>query len=129
MDNRRHHLAAFHFPAMLIGGYEYGKDYIGAPWLGLIVFTVVVIAFGVLENIVYDKTKCIWYPALLHGSINAALTMPPIFASADRADILDKYAVFGPIGTGLIVAAPIIVTAVIMGIMEVRKSKTKEVPA
>ena len=121
--------AAFHFPAMLIGGYEYGKDYIGAPWLGLIVFTVVVIAFGVLENIVYDKTKCIWYPALLHGSINAALTMPPIFANADRADILDKYAVFGPVGTGLIVAAPIIVTAVIMGITEVRKSKAKEVPA
>ena len=55
--------------------------------------------------------------------------MPPIFANADRADILDKYAVFGPIGTGLIVAAPIIVTAVIMGITEVRKSKAKEVPA
>lgn len=122
--------AAFHFPAMLIGGYEYGKDYIGAPWLGPIVFTVVVIAYGVLEEIVYSKTKCIWYPALLHGSINAALTIPQIFANAERADILDKYAFLGPIGTGLIISAPIIVCAVIMGICEVRKTaKTKEVSA
>ena len=119
--------AAFHFPAMLVGGYEYGKDYIGSPWFGLLVFTVVVIAYGILEEIVYDKTKCIWYPALLHGSINAAMTMPQVFANADHQDILTKYAVFGPIGTGLVISAPIILFAVIMGAVAIRKQKAKEV--
>ena len=106
--------AAFHFPAMLIGGYEYGLDYIGSPWLGLIVFTVFCITLGVLEEIVYSKTKCIWYAALLHGSVNAAGTYPIVFANANNAD-LGKLMVLGPAPNGIIAGLPLIILAVIMG--------------
>jgi len=115
--------AVFHFPAILIGGYEYGTGYIGCPWFGLIVFTLFCIVFGVMEEIVYDRTKCIWYPALLHGSFNAMATLPQIFVNAGEKDLMDKYAVFGPLGTGLILIVPYIILAVIMGICAVRKSK------
>ena len=114
--------AAFHFPAMLIGGYEYGLDYIGSPWLGLIVFTVFCIALGVLEEIVYSKTKCIWYAALLHGSVNAAATYPIVFANANNAD-LGKLMVLGPVPNGIIAGLPLIILAVIMGIAVIRKEK------
>lgn len=115
--------AVFHYPAILIAGYEYGTGYIGCPWFGLIVFTVFCIVFGVMEEISYDRTKCIWYPALLHGSFNALATIPQVFANADEKALLDKYAVFGPFGTGLILIIPYIILALIMGICEVRKNK------
>ena len=121
--------AAFHFPAMLIGGYEYGYDYIGSPWLGLIIFTLFCITTGILEEIVYDKTKCIWYAALLHGSVNCYLTLPQSFANAGGMEKLDRYAMLGPIGTGFLVALPSMILAVVMGIFVVRKGKCKEVTA
>ena len=114
--------AAFHFPAMLIGGYEYGLDYIGSPWLGLIVFTVFCITLGVLEEIVYSKTKCIWYAALLHGSINAAATFPMVYVNVNAPDI-EKYMIFGPVPNGIIAGLPLIILAVIMGIAVIRKEK------
>ena len=114
--------AAFHFPAMLIGGYEYGLDYFGSPWLGLIVFTIFCITLGALEEIVYSRTKCIWYAALLHGSINAAATFPMVYLNINYPDV-EKYMIFGPVPNGIIAGLPLIVLAVIMGIAAVRKDK------
>ena len=114
--------AAFHFPAMLIGGYEYGLDYFGSPWLGLITFTVFCIALGALEEIVYSKTKCIWYAALIHGSINAAATYPMVYFNVNYPDA-DKYMILGPAPNGIIAGLPLIILAVIMGIAVVRRGK------
>ena len=114
--------AAFHFPCIILGGYEYGFNYIGSPWLGLIVFTVFCIAGGAIEEIVYNKTKCIWYAALLHGSINAAVSIPNLFINANSAD-LEKYMILGPYANGIIGGLPLFILAVIMGIAAVRKDK------
>ena len=119
--------AVFHFPAMLLGGYEYGFDYIGSPWFGLMVFTLFCITAGIIEEIVYDKTKSIWYAALLHGSINAFLTIPPVFLNANEQAMIDRYAVFGPFGTGLITGLPMLILAIIMGIAVLRKDKEVKV--
>lgn len=117
--------SVFHFPAIIIGGYEYGKDYVGSPWLGPVVFTLFCITVGMIEEIVYDKTKCIWYPALFHGSVNALATIPQVFSNANEQELLDKYAVFGPFGTALIVALPTMIFAVILGIIVTRKKEVK----
>ena len=114
--------SAFHFPCIVLGGYEYGFDHIGRPWLGLIVFTVFCIAAGTIEEIVYGKTKCIWYAALLHGSINATASMPILFANANNEN-LSKYMVLGPLPNGLIAVLPLAMLAVIMGIAVIRKDK------
>ena len=114
----------FHFPAMIIGGYEYGKDYLGAPVLGLVTFTVCCIALGILEEVVYDRTKCIWYAALLHGSFNAIATIPQVFMNVNDPDI-NRNLVLGPLPNGLISMIPFIIFAVILGAWSIRRKKVE----
>ncbi len=115
--------AMFHFPAMLIAGFEYGKDYIGSPVLGLITFTVFCIVVGILHEIIYDKTKCIWFPALLHGSINAAVTIYNIVLDGSRIEDIDRLMVFGPGYNGLIGMIPTIIFVVIIAALVLKGEK------
>ncbi len=52
----------WHWPLMLLVGYEYGTNYLGAPLLGLVVWCVVCFALNTLLDILYEKTECIWVP-------------------------------------------------------------------
>ena len=114
----------FHFPAMIFGGYEYGFDYIGTPVLGLVTFTVCCIVLGILEEVIYDRTKCIWYAALLHGSFNAIATIPQLFMNANDPDI-NKYLILGPLPNGLISMIPFAVFAVILGAWSIRRKRVE----
>ena len=75
-----------------------------------------------MEEIVFSKTKCIWFAALLHGSINATASMPILFANANNEN-LGKYLVLGPLPNGLIAGLPLAIFAVIMGIVVIGKEK------
>lgn len=114
---------AFHFGAILAGGYEYGFDYIGAPVLGPIAFTFCCISLGVLHEIIYDRTKCIWFTALFHGGFNAAATLVLSVMSANDPEKLAKYMIFGPAANGLISGIPIAILAIILGAYTVKKDK------
>ena len=114
---------AFHFGAILAGRYEYGFDYIGAPVLGPIAFTFCCISLGVLHEIIYDRTKCIWFPALFHGGFNAAATLVLSVMSANDPEKLAKYMIFGPAANGLISGIPIAIFAIILGAYTVKKDK------
>ena len=118
--------AAFHFPAMIFGGYEYGKNYIGAPVLGIVSFTITCIALGIMHEIIYDKTKCIWYPALFHGAINGVVTLYAFLLDGNQEDMIDKLAVFGPFSFGLISIIPFVVAAIIMAVIVIKKEKEGE---
>ena len=115
--------AVFHFPVMLIAGYEYGKDYVGAPVLGLITFTVFCITLGALHEIIYDKTRCIWFPALLHGSINAAITLYRMVLDGSRIDEINRLMVFGPGYNGLISMIPAVVFVIIVAAVVLKGDK------
>lgn len=118
--------SGFHYPAIAIGGHDYGFNYYGAPVLGIVVFTITCTALGILHEIIYDKTKCIWYPSLLHGAINAAFTMYYMVLNGEHYDKIEKLTVFGPGNLALISGIPLILTAIIMGIMVIKKDGTKE---
>ncbi len=45
---------SWHWPVMIFAGYEYGKEYIGAPVLGPIVFCLFTVMMGILCDYVYD---------------------------------------------------------------------------
>ena len=47
--------SGFHYPAIAIGGHDYGFNYFGAPFLGLVVFTLTCTALGILHEIIYDR--------------------------------------------------------------------------
>ncbi|MCR5227847.1 MAG: CPBP family intramembrane metalloprotease [Eubacterium sp.] len=117
--------AAFHFPAMIFGGYEYGKNYIGAPVLGLVSFSIACIAVGIMHEIIYDKTKCIWYPALFHGAINGVTTLYVMLLDGNQIEKIDKLFVFGPFSFGLISVIPFVVAAIIMGALALKKDNER----
>ncbi len=96
----------WHWPVMILAGYEYGKEYIGAPVLGPIVFCICTIMMGILLDYVYEKTQTIWLPSLMHGAINAFT----VFAYLTKPEYADK-AILGPVFIGIIGMIPMVVTA------------------
>ena len=66
----------WHWPLMLLVGYEYGTNYLGAPVLGIVVWCVVCFALNTLLDLLYEKTGCIWVPAIAHGAFNAIAALP-----------------------------------------------------
>ena len=100
---------AWHWPSMIFAGYEYGKEYIGAPILGPIVFCFCTIAMGILLDYVYEKTKTIWLPSLMHGAINAFT----IFAYLLKPEYANM-AILGPAYIGIISMIPMVIMAVII---------------
>ena len=104
----------WHWPIMLLAGYEYGTTYWGAPVTGPLLFCVITIAMGILLDFLYGKTSCIWVPALCHGAINAFAGVPTLFLNPAYADKL----LLGPLMIGVISGLPLVLTAFIFSIRE-----------
>lgn len=100
---------AWHWPIMIFAGYEYGKEYIGAPVLGPIVFCICTVMMGILYDYVYEKTENIWLPSLMHGAANAFT----IFAYLVKPEY-SNMAILGPAYIGIISMIPMIIVAVII---------------
>ena len=104
----------WHWPIMLLAGYEYGTTYWGAPVTGTLLFCVIAIAMGILFDFLYEKTNCIWVPALCHGAINAFAGVPTLFLNPAYADKL----LLGPLMIGVISGLPLMLTAFILSLRE-----------
>lgn len=100
----------WHWPVMLIAGYEYGKEYPGAPFLGLITFCVFCIVAGTLLDVLYEKTECIWVPSLAHGAINGTASLAVYLTQPGYIDRM----IFGPSPIGMIGMIPALIVAVII---------------
>ena len=98
----------WHWPIMLLAGYEYGTSYWGAPATGPLLFCLIAASMGILLDFFYEKTNCIWVPALCHGAINAFAGVPTIFLNPAYADRL----LLGPLMIGLVGGLPMILLAV-----------------
>ncbi len=92
---------AWHFPLMLLVGYEYGKDYIGAPLLGLFAFCIFTVVTGIISDYLYEKSNSIWLPALFHGSVNSTIN-PYLLRGNEHLE----RSIFGPVSIGLISVIP-----------------------
>ena len=108
----------WHWPVMILAGYEYGKEYIGAPVLGPIVFCVSTIAMGILLDYVYEKTETIWMPSLMHGAINAFT----IFLYVTKPEYANKL-ILGPVHIGIISMVPLVIMAIIICLKQKRSVK------
>ena len=113
----------WHWPIMLLAGYEYGTTYWGAPVTGSLLFCVITIAMGILFDFLYEKTNCIWVPALCHGAINAFAGVPTLFLNPAYADKL----LLGPLMIGVISGLPLMLTAFIISIREKKNNHESEV--
>ena len=100
----------WHWPIMLLAGYEYGMRYWGAPVTGPLLFCVIAFAMGVLLDALYEKTDCIWIPALCHGAINAFAGVPTLVMNPAYGEWL----LLGPLMIGLIGGLPMILLAAVL---------------
>ena len=106
---------AWHWPIMIFAGYEYGKEYIGAPVLGPIVFCICTIMMGILHDYVDEKTETIWLPSLMHGATNAFT----IFAYLVKPEY-SNMAILGPAYIGIISMIPMIIIAAMICLKKTR---------
>ena len=93
----------WHWPVMILAGYNYGTQYWGAPVLGPLVFCLGTVALGVLFDLLYEKTDCIWIPALAHGAYNAVSGLPSLLLDPAFTD----KSTLGPAPIGLIAGLPL----------------------
>ncbi|MDO5122818.1 MAG: CPBP family intramembrane metalloprotease, partial [Erysipelotrichaceae bacterium] len=101
---------AWHWPLIWLIGYEYGTDYPGFPVVGMLIFCVFTVCAGILHDVLYEKSRCIWIPALFHGALNAAATLPLAVCRTDTGPAR----LLGPVPNGLIAGLPMIICALII---------------
>ena len=109
----------WHWPLMLLVGYEYGTNYLGAPVLGLVVLCVVCFALNSLLDLLYEKTGCIWVPAIAHGAFNAIAALPQVLITPADA----YYNVLGPMPIGLISVLPMLAVAVGLTLHQMKREQ------
>lgn len=59
----------WHWPIILMG-YNYGFDYPGAPWMGLLAMVWFTTMFGIIISWVTLRTQSVWPAVIAHGAIN-----------------------------------------------------------
>ncbi|MBQ6293953.1 MAG: CPBP family intramembrane metalloprotease [Lachnospiraceae bacterium] len=101
---------AWHFPLIWLIGYEYGFGYFGYPVVGMILFAVITAGWGILHSWIYEKSGSIWLPAILHGAINAAGTLPIAVWVSGNANA----ALLGPAPVGLLAGLPFLIFAAVI---------------
>ncbi len=101
---------AWHWPVMLLAGYEYGLSYWGFPVLGMLVFCLFTTALGIFLDLLYEKTGSIWYPALGHGAVNAAAGIPLLVLDPAYAN----ETILGPAMHGLIAGIPLLLFGILL---------------
>jgi len=99
----------WHAPLIVLAGYEYGTEYFGAPVTGILVFCIFTISIGIILSRLYDRTGSIWIPAVFHGSINGAATIPMCFTDGSAKGYL-----LGPASNGLIAGIPLVLLAFLL---------------
>ena len=109
----------WHWPIMLLTGYEYGTSYLGAPVLGLVVWCVVCFALNTLLDWLYEKTGCIWVPAVAHGAFNAIASIAQVLTYPADA----YYNVLGPMPIGLIGMLPMLAVAVGLTLRQMKREE------
>ncbi len=100
----------WHWPLMALIGYEYGTDYIGFPIVGMLLFCIFTIAAGIACDWLYEKSGLIWVPAIFHGAINAAATVPGAVCLANTGSLI----LLGPAPIGVLAGIPLMVFAGIL---------------
>lgn len=100
----------WHWPVMILAGYEYGFDYWGFPIVGMLLFCIFTTVFGIFLDAIYEKSNCIWIPSVAHGALNAIATLPLMAINPIYANEM----ILGPAPVGIIAMIPMIVLAIII---------------
>ncbi len=107
---------AWHWPLIWLIGYEYGAatgnmaGYVGFPIVGMLLFCIITVAWGILQDRLYEKSGSIWLPSIFHGAINAAASLPLAVCLANTGSAR----LLGPAPMGLLAGLPFLIVAGIL---------------
>ena len=107
---------AWHWPLIWLIGYEYGAaagnpvGYAGFPVVGMLLFCVITVGWGILHDWLYEKGGSIWVPSLFHGAINAAATLPLTVCLTNTGSAR----LLGPAPMGIIAGLPFLAVAAVL---------------
>ena len=97
----------WHAP-IIVAGHNYGMNYPGYPWWGIIAMCVFCIVVGTLFSYITLKAKSCWPAVFAHGALNGTASIGVLFLADPMA--YDRFV--GPVPTGIIGAAAYIIVAV-----------------
>jgi membrane protease YdiL (CAAX protease family) len=88
----------WHWP-MIAMGHNYGLDYLGAPWLGMVIMVWFTFTNGVFLSFVTLRSKSVWPAVIGHAAINGIANIGSLFLKGQPTPLL------GPLPVGLIGSA------------------------
>lgn len=94
----------WHAPLIAMG-YEYGFGYPFAPWLGIVLFTFVTMALGVVLGWLAIRGGSVWPAAVGHGAFNAIAALPLLLTRGEPNLLV------GPLPIGILAGIPLFLTA------------------
>lgn len=97
----------WHLPALVMG-HNYGKDYFGYPWLGIMAMIVFCVVLGIIEGYATIKFDSVIPAAMIHSALNAGAGLPLMVAKPGYNTLL------GPAITGLAGGIPFIFLAIVL---------------
>ena len=118
---------AWHWPLIWLIGYEYGAaagnpaGYLGFPVVGMLLFCVITVGWGILHDWLYERSGSIWIPSLLHGAINAAATLPLLACLTNTGSAR----LLGPVPNGIIAGLPFLAFALVLLLRKAEERRTE----
>lgn len=90
----------WHAP-MIALGHNYGLDYVGYPWLGILLMTLFCVGFGAFIAYLSIKTQSAIPAALSHASLNGIASAALLVSKSGYSTLV------GPLPMGILAGAPI----------------------
>ncbi|MFW5948626.1 MAG: CPBP family intramembrane glutamic endopeptidase [Halolamina sp.] len=94
----------WHWPILAMG-YNYGLDYPGFPWTGMLAFLAFTVGAGTFLAVLTEREGSVWPASLGHGAINAIAGLSVLFVAGQPNTLL------GPTPVGVLAALPWLVLA------------------
>lgn len=97
----------WHLPVIVIG-HNYGTDYAGYPWTGILAMILFCLVMGIIEGYAMIKFNSVIPAAMIHSTINSGAALPILLSKSSSNPIL------GPAITGLLGNLPFVILAIIL---------------
>ncbi|WP_435118662.1 CPBP family intramembrane glutamic endopeptidase [Halolamina sp. C58] len=94
----------WHWPLVAMG-YNYGFDYPGFPWTGMLAFLVFTVGAGTFLAALTIREGSVWPASIGHGAINAIASVSVLFVAGQPNTLL------GPTPVGVLAALPWLLVA------------------
>jgi membrane protease YdiL (CAAX protease family) len=98
---------AWHWPIIALG-YNYGLEYAGAPWLGMLAFAWFTTTFGTILGWLTVRGGSVWPAVIGHGALNGIAALPALMIMGEPNPLL------GPLAHGVLAGVPTALVALWM---------------